>query len=227
MLADDQSPGPKQPPQGPTGGAERFRIGARVVGNDGECGELARVVVDPVAPALTHLVVAPKHHRGLGRLVPVELVEAVEGDQIRLRCTTAHFHALDDAEEVQFLPANTDALGYGSHALVWPFYGLGMPLSGGHHESMFSDRMPAGEVEVRRGDPVHASDGWIGAVQGLVIDPKDHHVTHVLLQEGHLWGRKQVAIPIGAGTRVGVEIRLQLTKQEVQELPPLELSSSP
>jgi hypothetical protein len=110
---------------------------------------------------------------------------------------------------------------------VWPFYGLGMPLGGGHHESMFSDRMPAGEVEVRRGDPVHASDGWIGAVQGLVIDPKDHHVTHVLLQEGHLWGRKQVAIPIGAGARVGVEIRLQLTKQEVQELPPLELSSSP
>ena len=60
-----------------------------------------------------------------------------------------------------------------------------------------------------------------------MIDPKDHHVTHVLLQEGHLWGRKQVAIPIGAASRVGEEIRLELTKQQVQELPPVQLSSSP
>jgi hypothetical protein len=36
----------------------------------------------------------------------------------------------------------------------------------------------------------------------LVIDPSDHRVTHVLLDEGHLWGEKRVAIPIGAVTRV-------------------------
>jgi hypothetical protein len=53
-----------------------------------------------------------------------------------------------------------------------------------------------GEVEIRRGDHVHASDGDIGRVHGLVIDPRNHRVTHVLLQEGDLWGRKQVAIPI-------------------------------
>jgi hypothetical protein len=49
---------------------------------------------------------------------------------------------------------------------------------------------PLNEVEVRRGEHVHATDGDIGRVQGLVIDPSDHHVTHVLLQEGHLWGRR-------------------------------------
>ncbi len=229
MPADDQGPGLGEVPEGSTDRAEEFRIGAKVDASDGECGALARVVVDPVAQALTHLVVAPKHHRGLGRLVPVELVEAVEGDQIRLRCTTAHFDELDDAEDVQFLPANTGLLGYGSHALMWPHYGLGMPLGGvgAEREPMFTDRVPVGEVEVHRGDPVHASDGWIGSVQGLVIDPKDHHMTHVLLQEGHLWGSKQVAIPIGAASRVGEVIRVELTRQQVQELPPVELSSSP
>jgi hypothetical protein len=185
------------------------------------------VVVDPVAQTLTHLVVAPKHHTGLGRLVPVELVEAVERDHIRLHCTTAHFDELDDADDVQFLPTDTDALGYGSAAMMWPFYGPAMPLGDGRHAPMFTDRVPVGEVEVRRGDQVHARDGWIGSVQGLVIDPGDHHVTHVLLQEGHLWGRKQVAIPIGAAARVGDEIRLELTKQQVQELPAVELGSSP
>jgi sporulation protein YlmC with PRC-barrel domain len=201
-------------------------MGARVVASDGLCGELARVVVNPVAQTLTDLVVAPKHHPGLGRLVPVELVAAVECDQIHLRCSTARFHELDDAEEVQFLPAETDALRYGSQALMWPYYGLGTPLSG-DDRAILTARVPAGEVQVRRGDQVHARDGWIGSVQGLVIDPTDHHVTHVLLQEGHLWGRKQVAIPIGGTSRVREEIRVELTKQQVQDLPPIELSPSP
>ena len=30
-----------------------------------------------------------------------------------------------------------------------------------------------------------------------MVEPKHEHVTHVLLPEGHLWGRKEVAIPIG------------------------------
>ena len=61
-----------------------------------------------------------------------------------------------------------------------------------------TDRVPLGEVEVRRGEHVSATDGEIGRVRGLVIDPGDHCVTHVLLDEGHLWGQKRVAIPITA-----------------------------
>jgi sporulation protein YlmC with PRC-barrel domain len=86
------------------------------------------------------------------------------------------------------------------------------------------DRVPAGEVEVQRGEHVHATDGAIGQVQGLVIDPDDHHVTDVLLDEGHLWGKKRVAIPIGAVTDVKDGIRLDLTKDEVRDLPPVDLA---
>ena len=81
------------------------------------------------------------------------------------------------------------------------------------------------KLQQRRGDPVHASDGWIGSVQGVVIDPKDHRVTHVLLKEGHLWGRKQVAIPIGAASRLDDVIRVELTKAQVEQLPAVELPS--
>ena len=45
-------------------------------------------------------------------------------------------------------------------------------------------------------------------------------MTHVLLQEGHLWGRKEVAILISAVTEVDPEIRLNLTKAQVGDLPP-------
>ena len=83
--------------------------------------------------------------------------------------------------------------------------------------------VPLGEVEVRRGEHVHATDGAIGRVEGLVIDPNNHHVTHFLLQEGHLLGQKNVAIPIDAVTRVGDGVSLNLTKDEVRDLPPVDV----
>jgi hypothetical protein len=99
--------------------------------------------------------------------------------------------------------------------------GMGM---GGGPQPITYDRVPAGEVEVRRGDQVHATDGPIGKVQGLIVDPRDHHVTHVLLDEGHLWGKKTVAIPIGAVTGVDDGVELNLTKDEVRDLPPVDLA---
>jgi hypothetical protein len=73
---------------------------------------------------------------------------------------------------------------------------------------------------VRGGEHVHATDGSIGQIQGLVIDSGSHQVTHVLLQEGHVLGRKVVAIPIGAVTGAGENgIQLGITKQQVKDLP--------
>jgi sporulation protein YlmC with PRC-barrel domain len=91
----------------------------------------------------------------------------------------------------------------------------------GTAETITYDAIPLGEVAIRRGQHIHATDGDIGMVEGLVIDPRNHHVTHVLLQEGHLWGRKEVAIPISAVTDFEDGIRLDITKQEVQDLPPV------
>jgi sporulation protein YlmC with PRC-barrel domain len=125
--------------------------------------------------------------------------------------------------------------------LVRPYFGLGnqswdqVPGDGtgvsssagsgrGHTmRTVTYDSVPLGEVQVRRGEHVHATDGEIGLVEGLVIDLDDHQVTHVLLQEGHLWGRKEVAIPIGAVTGVEAGIQLSISKQEVQDLPPVDI----
>jgi hypothetical protein len=77
-----------------------------------------------------------------------------------------------------------------------------------------------GETEVERHDHVHATDGWIGQVEGFAVNPADHTVTHVLLKEGHLWGHKQIAIPVSAIASVQDGIRLSITKQQVEDLPP-------
>lgn len=211
----------------------QFIIGSDVSCSDGSCGELRRVVVDPIARVITHLVVEEKHRQGTGHLVPIDLVDSSDAE-IHLRCTRAQFEALEDAEETQFLPGAPGQWGYEQDQMLsLPYYGLGgmgmMGSLGGMGMGMVSqpitfDRVPAGEVEVRRGEHVHATDGPIGKVQGLVVDPADHHVTHVLLDEGHLWGRKQVAIPIGAVTGVDDGVQLNLTKDEVRDLPPVDLA---
>ena len=46
-------------------------------------------------------------------------------------------------------------------------------------------------------------------------------MTYVLLREGHIWGRKQVAIPVSAVTGIDYGIRLNLTKKQVEDLPPV------
>jgi hypothetical protein len=210
-----------------------YTIGAEVTCGEEVCGELVRVVLDPVARALTHLVVEPRHRQVQGRLVPIGLVQEAS-EKIRLSCTSAEFDALEDAEETTFLAEGNEQMGYGAgEVYAWPYYGLGagaggMGLGGlgmaGAPQFTISDRVPKGEVEVRRGEPVHATDGDIGRVRGLVIDPGDHHVTHVLLDDGHLWGKREITIPIGAVKEVTEEgVTLSLSRDQVRDLPPVQL----
>jgi hypothetical protein len=212
-----------------------FVIGADARCTDGPCGRLIRVVVNPVNRTITHLVVGPRHEHGqaVDRLVPVDLA-SVTADGIVLSRTKAEFDKLDPAEETHFV-VGTGHPGYEEHQVFsLPYRGLGGVWTegqgwdpGGSHgprrQTVTYDSVPAGEVQVHRGERVHATDGEIGRVEGLVTDPDGYRVTHVLLQEGHPWGRKEVSIPIGAVTGVDAGIRLNLSKREVEDLPPVAL----
>lgn len=217
-----------------------YAIGSDVACRDGACGELIRVIVDPVARTLTHLVVGPHDAAdGTSRLVPMNLVAPeAEAGVITLACDRARFDGLDQARVEEFLAAQEDRFGYGRQDTLWmPYFPLGgmppgpMPAQGAPAvpidlapQVATEDRVPLGEVQIRRGQPVHAVDGDIGKVRGLVVDPADEQVTHVLLEEGHLWGRKTVGIPIGSVESVTHGIRLHLTKDEVRDLPEIELA---
>jgi sporulation protein YlmC with PRC-barrel domain len=187
-----------------------FAIGAKVSCSDGPCGEVQRIVFDPAARTVTHLVVEPKHRHGPGRLVRLDLVESTVGE-IRLRCTVAEFDRLDPADEADLVEGRSVETGVGG---MRPPTGISKPA-----RVTFQDVVPVGEEEIRPGDHVHALDGEIGEIEGFLVDPDGHQVTHVLLKEGHLWGRKEVAIPISAVTAADAGIRLNMTKQQVEDLP--------
>jgi len=191
-----------------------YEIGVSVACADGDCGHLHRILIDPANRAMTHLVVGRDVHTA--RLVPVSLVERADAESIGLVCTATDFDRLEPAEATEVIqPAapppgamqTNSGLGYGRKA-----------------ETVTYDRVPAGEVQLRRGERVHAADGDIGRVQGLVAAP-DHHVTHILLTEGHLWSRKEVAVPIRNVVDATFGVQVDLTREEVKDLPPVDLAA--
>ena len=204
-----------------------LRIGADASCSDGACGHVSRIIVNPVAREVTHLVVDQKHRNGPGRFVPIHLVDATAG-QLRLRCTLAEFQALQPAQETEVVP-DLDPSGHQDPRPSVNFLtvspGVFLPGARGPRrpdapQKVTVDSVPFGEVDIRRELTVCATDGEIGQVQGLVVEPGGHHVTHLLLQEGHRWGSKEVAVPIGAVTKVGtLLIHLSLTKHQVKDLP--------
>lgn len=213
-----------------------FAIGAVVSCQDGECGQLRRVVIDSDKDTVSHLVVEAKHRDGKGRLVPIDLVESATAHAVQLGCTLARFETLDDAEETDVTPGfdptptlsrlplfGLRGVGVGGAALVGAVgTGLLGPMRIKPH-AVTEEDLQAGQGEVWGGQHVHATDGPIGHVYGLVVDQAGK-VSHVLLGEGHLWGKKDVAIPVSeVKTVVDDGVYLNLTKKQVGDLPPADL----
>lgn len=106
------------------------------------------MVVDPVARALTHLIVEPRHGHELPRLVPVGLVDSTGGG-IHLNCTSAEFDELDPAEETRFIAADQDVPNYRpTDVVAWPAF----EYRGGRGDLVTSDTIPPGEMEINRGE---------------------------------------------------------------------------
>lgn len=199
----------------------RLELGCPVRCTDGSVVELADVVIDPVRRRVTHLVIEPHHRHALARLVPIGLV-GDKGDSahaLALRCTAAELRQLDPVQELADLRLDepirdpdwdvgvediypASPAGYGD---LTPY-----PVDPDPHVWVSYDRVPKGEIELRRRSPVADADGRrLGHVQGFVIDGRGQ-ITDVLLERGHLWTREQVAVPVQAVARLGTdEVRLR------------------
>ncbi len=208
----------------------RLDLGIPVDCSDGPLGELADIVIDPTTRQITHLVVDPKHGLYMRRLVPVALVRAGDGERLVLDFSIDDAAGLEQAEEMAYLrlgefPVEDPRYDVTvSEMLALPYYqGIDMPSAGlyGYEQGVEVryERVPKGEVEVRRASAVTSSDEHhLGHVEGLIVDD-EQHITHFVLERGHLWGKRDVTIPIGAVDRVEADaVVLALTKDEVGAL---------
>jgi hypothetical protein len=88
--------------------------------------------------------------------------------------------------------------------------------------------LPPDTIPIWQEEPVHASDGGAGQVHSLVVAKSSNTVTHVVMEEKHLWNRKQTAIPTHAIAEVTREaILLRWTQARLKSLPRFEPEGYP
>jgi sporulation protein YlmC with PRC-barrel domain len=208
----------------------RLELGKQVRAADGEAvGELADIIIDPTERRVTHLVVKPHDGDGGLHLVPIELaVSDDDGHDISLRCDAEEVRKLPNVQDFAYIrlgevPVSDPEWDIGTtDVLAPPYYESGMGGYAGAWDDRVGvvyDRIPKGEVEIRRASSVFSSDGHhVGDVDGFLVD--EGHITHFVLERGHLWGRREVTIPINLVARVESDaVTVSLTKDEIGDLP--------
>ena len=223
---------------------DKYEFDAEVFCGKDLCGRLTQVTLERTSGQLTHLVVAPSWNAE-PRLVPADWAQPAH-DGIRLGCSLPEFDALQPAFVAYAVPSEP-ASGLGpdtasdideerrwrrhDEVSSFPLFGLGpnvpnptigapapTPAPAPHVE--YEDQVPPSEVRIRGDHHLHAADGEVGRVAGVEVDAGEGRITHVLLDEGHLWGRKRVAVPVSVVRSIDDEgVTVRLSKRQIKDLP--------
>ena len=201
---------------------------------DGAFGRLEDVVIDPRTLRLTHLVVQPEDHSHRARLVAIE---GVRRDQQQGALVLDR--ALDELERstpiqesaylrMGELPSAGPDWSVGIQEMYsMPEYGtlgpeimgVGTTMEFDQHIVVGYHRIPRDEVEIRRSSAVTSNDGHhLGHVLGFAIDDQAL-ITELILEHGHMWTKRMVAIPVAAIERCEMdELTLSMTGDQVGAL---------
>jgi sporulation protein YlmC with PRC-barrel domain len=189
-------------------------VNAEVHCADGLCGRSTYIILNPVTRRVTHLVVKKKRFPHTEYLVPIDYVVEATSQLIRLRCAGRELVTFEAFIETEFVSSNFPEYA-GDPYMTWPYVipeAETLPLE---HE-----RIPPGELAIRRGARVEATDGHVGRVDEFLVDPTNGYITHLVLREGHLWGQKDVTISVSQIDHIEEDsVYLKLDKHSIEMLP--------
>ena len=196
-------------------------LGAEVHFSEGGMGKITRVVANPITVEMTHIVVKARGALEGEYLVPVDAISYSSPKDVTLTISEDDLRLLDSFETIHYMSMSEPSQDSSDLSmLIWPF------LPPGDEGPMYEleAQVPPEELVVRRGAQVEASDGKIGVVDGFMVNPENSHITHLVLEKGHLWGHKDVAIPIDSVEDYdGQVVTLKLDKDAVNALPSLKV----
>jgi sporulation protein YlmC with PRC-barrel domain len=187
-------------------------------------GRTVSVLINPVFDQVTHLVVKEDEAPHTEYLVPVELVAETTDQVIRLHCNKAELEQLEPFIKTTFIektvPASNFGYSGGLYGMGAYYYAPYVTLDVTVKVPVEHPQIPPGELAVRRGAHVEATDGPVGKVDEFVVDPENGHITHLLMREGHLWGKRDVIIHVSAiGEIRDGTVFLNLAQHQVETLP--------
>lgn len=164
-----------------------------VVCTDGVVGKSSSIIVNRETLHPTHFVVKEKKKPHQERLVSINNVEKTEMDEIHLNCKIEHVLKMEEFLVTTF--TQVENMSY--HPVG---YGTSMPFmyatQSVEHYEVKEMNIPEGGVAISSGMTVLASDGPVGRVADLLKDPKNNQITHFMMHETHLWGGKNIFVPL-------------------------------
>jgi sporulation protein YlmC with PRC-barrel domain len=189
-------------------------INAKVICKNGPCGKVTHVIIKPTTEKITHIVVGNGMFPETRFLIPIERVSESDPEQIQLDCQVEEVAKMPVFDQVQFIAS--DLNGYrGSSFYIWPYY-----IPEGPYIRLEKEHIPADELIIRRGASVEATDGPVGRVDEFLINPITDHITHLVLREGHLWGKKDISVPVKEIDHYQDNtVHLKLDKKGIEALP--------
>jgi hypothetical protein len=196
----------------------KFPLNADVHCTDGLCGRSTYVVLNPASEQITHIVVKENQPSRIERLVPVVLVGQTAAEVILLNCTLEEFSALEPFNQTEFvygdLPHHaTDP----SLTLLWPY---AVPAKRVVDKKIRP--IPPGDLAVRRGARVRATDGRVGRIDEFLVDPESCGITHLCLQEGRKRGDTTRCIPVSEIAEIREDVvYLKVDKKTVESMAPI------
>ena len=189
-------------------------INAKISCLDGICGEITRLILKPTSEEITHLVVSNESYPEIEYLVSIDQVAGSTTSQIRLNCSREELSNMTIFSRVELVaPFLTGS--FGSPYMMSPYYAPVYTdiIQGNKH-------IPADELAIRRGARVEAVDGYAGRLDEFLINPGNDYITHLVMREGHLWGQKDVTIPVNQIDHYKDNtIYLKLHKNDIEKLP--------
>ncbi len=189
-------------------------INARVNCSDGVGGRSTHVILMPATEKITHLVISNEAFPPTEFMVSIEHVEESTPEMIRLNCTKEELSKMPVFDQMEFIPFDTSGLSAGSF-MQWPYY-----VPDTRFIRIEKEHIPVNELVIRRGAAVLASDGHVGRVDEFLINPATDLITHLVLREGHLWGQKDVSIPVGQIDHFKDNtVYLKMDKKAIEALP--------
>jgi sporulation protein YlmC with PRC-barrel domain len=189
-------------------------INAKVSCLDGPCGQTTHVILMPTSEKITHLVVSNGLFPATEFLISIDHVTESTPELIKLNCTVAEVSKMPVFAQVEFIPLDMSGMPFGGY-MQWPYY---VPETAFIRKER--EHIPANELVIRRGAGVEASDGHIGRVDEFLINPDNDHITHLVMREGHLWGQKDVTIPVSEIDHYQDNtVYLKLDKKAIEALP--------
>jgi sporulation protein YlmC with PRC-barrel domain len=188
-------------------------LNAQTICSDGPCGYLNHVILKSENEQITHLVISDENNSERQYLVPIDFVADSTQNQIQLNCTRDQLHALQQFKEEEYIPRSIFKYQIKPY-LITPY-----AVIPGLHVPMKVEHIPAGELAVKKGASVEATDGTVGVVDEFLADPNDNCLSHLILREGR-WSQKEVTVPMDQVDRIDEDaIYLKISKSELESLP--------